>query len=255
MIEVFQTPGPVTLLLRLPAGEIEIETVEGSETQVELEPDENARVECRERAGRYEVVAEVKGLRLGRDTSHRLRLRVPHGSAVDADTKAADVHGRGRFGAVDLNTASGDVSFEIVDEAVKVNSASGEISFERIGGEVTINTASGDVELQALAGAAKVRTASGDVSISSAGSSLSAQTASGDVRVGSVSEGKVSLQSASGDLHVGIRRGSRLWVDARSLSGETTSELEVGDAPPDEEGPLVELRATTMSGDIEIVRA
>jgi hypothetical protein len=38
------------------------------------------------------------------------------------------------------------------------------------------------------------------------------------------------------------------------MSGETSSELEVGDAPPDGEGPLVELRATAMSGDIRVKR-
>jgi hypothetical protein len=70
-----------------------------------------------------------------------------------------------------------------------------------------------------------------------------------------VAEGEVRLVSASGDVEVGIRRGSRLWVDAKSMSGGTSSELEVGDAPPAGDGPMVELRATTMSGDIQICRA
>jgi len=45
-------------------------------------------------------------------------------------------------------------------------------------------------------------------------------------------------------------------MDAKSLSGDTTSDLPVGDAAePQEEGPLVELRLQTMSGDIHIARA
>jgi hypothetical protein len=46
-------------------------------------------------------------------------------------------------------------------------------------------------------------------------------------------------------------------MDAKSMSGETTSDLAVGDAPEEqeEEGPLVELRIQTMSGDIHVARA
>jgi hypothetical protein len=65
----------------------------------------------------------------------------------------------------------------------------------------------------------------------------------------------VELKSASGDIRVGIRRGSRVWLDVRSLSGDADSELDVGDAPVDEEGPLVELTAMSMSGDIRVGRA
>jgi hypothetical protein len=39
------------------------------------------------------------------------------------------------------------------------------------------------------------------------------------------------------------------------MSGDTSSELELGDAPSEGDGPLVELKAKTMSGDIEIRRA
>jgi hypothetical protein len=67
--------------------------------------------------------------------------------------------------------------------------------------------------------------------------------------------GKVSLKSASGNLKVGIREGSSLWVDARSRSGEVRSELPVSDLPPDDDAPAIELRATTMSGDVTVTRA
>jgi hypothetical protein len=56
-------------------------------------------------------------------------------------------------------------------------------------------------------------------------------------------------------MHVGIRPGSSLWLDVKSVSGDTSSDLAVGDTPPEGDGPLVELRATAMSGDIRIVRA
>jgi hypothetical protein len=39
------------------------------------------------------------------------------------------------------------------------------------------------------------------------------------------------------------------------MSGDTTSELELEGSPVDEDGASVELRATSMSGDIQIRRA
>lgn len=57
MKKTFQTPGAVRLVLRVPDGRVELETVEGSETTVELEASdevlEEARIELRERAGGY----------------------------------------------------------------------------------------------------------------------------------------------------------------------------------------------------------
>jgi hypothetical protein len=86
---------------------------------------------------------------------------------------------------------------------------------------------------------------------------VSLNTASGDLEIGSIAQGSVDVKSASGDFRVGIAPGSRLFVDARSLSGETSSEVELGAAEPEaaSDGPLVEVKAATMSGDIRIVRA
>lgn len=268
MRKTFQTPGPLLLDLRLPAGEIELESAEGVETEVVLEPldptddraqeaVDGARVELRERRDGQTVVVDVAGRfgsLLGGSPSLRLAVRAPHGADVDASTSSADVDAHGRFGTTEVDTASGDVRFEEVEQG-RVNAASADVRFARIGGEAAVNSASGDVSIDVLEGAGKIRSASGDVVVGEAGSDLTVQTASGDQSVGSISRGDVRLQTASGDIRVGVRKGSKLWVDAKSMSGETTSELEVGDAPPEGEGPLVELRATAMSGDIRIVRA
>jgi hypothetical protein len=67
----------------------------------------------------------------------------------------------------------------------------------------------------------------------------------------------LKLNSASGDIEVGIAKGSRLWVEAQSLSGDTSSDidLESGETIESDEGPLVELTARTLSGDIAVRRA
>jgi hypothetical protein len=63
------------------------------------------------------------------------------------------------------------------------------------------------------------------------------------------------LQTASGDIEVGVKRGTKVFIDARSMSGETTSDLDIGDEAAEDAGPVIELKATAMSGDIRVVRA
>jgi DUF4097 and DUF4098 domain-containing protein YvlB len=283
--ETFQTPGTVRLDIRLGAGEISLETAEVEETTVVLEAlrdndasaaaIENARVELRERAGGHEVVIDVRerGRGFGRGSEVLVRVTCPAGTSVESKSGSADIAGRGGFGAVEVESGSGDVEFgEIADDA-RVNAASGDVELGAIGGEARINTASGDVLLKTVGADAKinsasgdviirevggelaVNTASGDVLVREVGGSVSVNTASGDTEIGSVSRGKVAIKSASGDVKIGIREGSTLWVDARSRSGLVSSALPVSDLPPEGNGATVELRATTMSGDIEIVRA
>lgn len=244
--ESFDTPGPLRLRIEIPSGEVDLETVDGTKTEVELtgpeEVVENARIELRPRGDGHELVVETHpraGLRIVRLNAKgaELRIRAPHGASVEVSSASADVEGRGRFSEVEVDSASGDVAFEEVD------------------GDVRTQTASGDVEIDRLGGTGKLQSASGDIVVGEAAGSLKVQTASGDQEIGSVASGEVTLQTASGDIEVGVKRGSKLWIDARSMSGETSSELEVGDEAPDGEGPLVELRATAMSGDISVVRA
>jgi DUF4097 and DUF4098 domain-containing protein YvlB len=260
--ETFETPGPLTLDIRVPSGDIDLETVEGTETVVEVsgspELEEEARIELRPKRDGHEVSVIIEKrsglLRAFRDEV-RVRVTAPPGADVEVSTASADVDARGDFGGAQINTASGDVEFEHIGGEAQVNSASGDVKLVRVDGPLTVNTASGDLEVDRLQGEGKVRAASGDIWIEEADASLKVQTASGDVEVKSVREGAVVLQTASGDIEVGIKQGSKLWIDAKSMSGETSSELELGDAPADGEGPMVEVRATAMSGDIRVKRA
>jgi DUF4097 and DUF4098 domain-containing protein YvlB len=260
--ETFETPGSLQLMIRVPNGDVDLDTVPGTETVVEIsgspELEEEARIELHPKRDGHEVsvvIEKKSGLFRSFREDVRVRISSPPGADVDLSTASADIEARGDFGAAKVNTASGDVRFERVGGEAQVNSASGDVKFDDIGGALTVNTASGDVEIDRLLGEGKVRAASGDISIREADSSLKVQTASGDVEVESVREGEVTLQTASGDIEVGIKQGSQLWIDAKSMSGETSSELELGDAPTQGEGPLVEVRATAMSGDIKVKRA
>ena len=189
----------------------------------------------------------------------RLLVRCPVGAHLRAQGGSADIRAAGRYGSVEVKTGSGDVEVEEVEGAATAKAGSGDVSLKRVDGDLSAQTASGDLAVGHVGGRATVRSASGDVAVRDAASDLTVQTASGDVSVQAVSAGEVSVQSASGDVSVGVRPGRRLWVDAASTSGETTSDFEVGTEPAAEEGeeagPLVELRIATMSGDVHVARA
>lgn len=271
----FDTPGHVLLTLRSPNGDISIHTHDGAETQVDLRATgddeavrellEETRIELRERGeNRWEVYVAVprrKGFGLfWREPQIDLRVRVPHDAGVTIETRSGDVEGRGRFGGVEIQTLSGDVRFDEINEGATIRTTSGDVRLDLLGGHVDVNSTSGDVEIGSAHGAVNLRSVSGDVRVRHAAESVQVTSVSGDVDLEGLVQGDVRLQSVSGDVTVGIRRGSRLWVDAKSLSGDTVSEVELGDDVPGHEpehdaGPLVELRANTVSGDIRIVRA
>ena len=57
-------------------------------------------------------------------------------------------------------------------------------------------------------------------------------------------------------MRIGVRPGTRLHIDANSVSGDVGSELDVKDAPSEApSGSEARLQVKTVSGDIEITRA
>jgi hypothetical protein len=274
--EAFPVEGPVALVVRAPAGAVEIEAVEVSEATVELEAlnggaesaVEDAVVELRGGGDRPELLVDIQhGFRfggrrgpkvsivVGRGPSIRVGVRVPVGSSVEVVTEAADVSGTGMFQRADVKSVAGDVRIDDVEGDASIKSVSGDVAIGSIGGEANVKSVSGDATIGRISGPAALNTVSGDIEVREGDASIAVHTISGDVRIGSAREGEIAMQSVSGDLTLGVRSGSKLWVDARSTSGKTTSELALGDEPSSNGGPLVELRAKSLSGDIRIVRA
>jgi hypothetical protein len=272
--ETYQTPGRLVLSLAIPAGEIEIDTAPGEATHVELEALTDsarellghARMELRERGNAHEVLVEVPTTRsgffisFGRGPDFSLRISCPPGAELDVQTKSADVHARGVFGSTDVKTASGDIELGEIQGDVRIKTASGDVSLDDVHGLTQVQTASGDLAVQRARGDVDGQLVSGDVWIRDAVHAVALNTVSGDMRLEAVVEGTIDLTAISGDILVGVRRGSRVFVDCNTISGSTTSELELSDAPVASEGgagpePQVELRAKTVSGDIAITRA
>jgi len=271
----YETPGPLRVNLDVPVGRIEVETVEGTTTHIELEAVtsdmsevvENARIECRERGSGHEVSVDVQSrfgifISFGRSQDIRLRVTCPPGADLNVMTKSADLQARGRYGDVEMKTASGDGSVEEALGFLRFKSASGDLHAERVHGATNVQTASGDVAVFQADGDLTVQLVSGDLWVRDARSSVSANTVSGDQKLDAVHGGVMELRAVSVDIMVGIRRGARVFVDANTVSGSTTSELDLSDAPAgtepaesDESAALVEVRAKTISGDIAIMRA
>ena len=274
--ESFASEGPVALVVRAPAGTVEIEATDVAEATVDLEAlrsgaesaVEAAVVELRPGGSRPELLVDIQygfriggrrgprlSIQVGSGPSIRASIRVPTGSSVEVVSEAADVNATGRFDRAEIKTAAGDVRLEEVEGDVRVKCVSSDVTLGAMVCDASINSVSGDASIGRVAGDAVLGSVSGDIELREAEGSVQAKTISGDVRIGSATKGQVAMQSVSGDLTMGLRTGSKLWVNARSTSGKTSSELEVRDEPSTKDGPLVELQAKSVSGDIRITRA
>jgi hypothetical protein len=278
--ETYSTPGPLRLNLEIPSGEIEIATGNTDETHIQLEAVansdaikdlvENSRIELLPRGDGHEVVVEAKSrhgifislsrgpeVRFG-GPDVRLRITCPHGADLEVRTKSADLKARGEYGAVDVKTASGDLQVDTAKDVTRIKTASGDVHIGDVAANLEVQSVSGDLHVGAVKGDLRAQLVSGDVHVRDAGGSISANTVSGDQRFEAVQRGRVELQAISGDVMVGVRSGCRVYIDANTVSGATSSELELSDVPgeaPAADAPLVELFVKTVSGDVRLERA
>jgi DUF4097 and DUF4098 domain-containing protein YvlB len=242
--ETFNAAGPLDLRVKLVEGEVQIDTHDLPEATVELEgrnergerAAEEARVELNGRELTVEVDRKAVRISIGRGPEVRATIRLPQGSTVEVKTVSADVTAEGQYAAANVKTVSGDIRVGSVDGDLEVKSISGDVSMGRSGGRFEANTVSGDIFATEIGKGARVKTISGDTTLHS------------------ISEGDVRLQSVSGDMRLGIAPGAGVWMDVKSVSGKTESDLPVGDEPPSGEVRKLELRANSVSGDIRIGR-
>jgi len=268
MQKTFEVQGPVEIDVRLTSGDIEVDPTAEGRVEVELiAHDEesqrlvdDARIELSPHGHRPTIVVDVPqkrgfSLNLFGRSGIECRIRCPHDSGLSVRTKSADVSARGTLGGLNVATASGDIDIDRVSGGVNVKSASSDFSAREIAGGVNIQTASGDIDVSVARGPVNVTSVSGDISIGEAYDNVNANSVSGDQDHGAVMQGVVAAHSVSGDVTIAVRRGSRAFLDCSTVSGDTVSELELSSDAPAGDGPLVEIRAKTVSGDIRITRA
>lgn len=246
----FHTPGQIELDVRVPSGDIEIQTVDGGETLIELEGDERLleQTVVEQRGNRilvelrgkkaFGITIEIGGWTFGAEKL-RVRARIPHASEVAVATASADMSLDGRYTSVVTKSASGDLDVHgSIERNAVIKTVSGDARLTRVGGDVTVQSVSGDVR------------------VDEAGGTVTAKSVSGDVRVGKIHGNEAQLASVSGDIEIGVVPGRAVDVDANSVSGDLSSEVPLGADPIDggEHLPTLVVRGKTVSGDFRLVR-
>ena len=260
MDQSFTTPGRLRLEMRIPAGSIRLKAEETETTRLaiggERDPDDVRVVfdDARRDEQRLTIEHKEQGKRFGwRGNELHVDVTVPLGALVSCDTGSADLTIAGRIGSLHFRSGSGDVRFDDVDGEVDVKVASGDVSGGNVGGRLSFISASGDARVRDVGGVVSGKSASGEVTLGAASGSVQLATVSGDVEIGSVAAGSTTVRTVSGDVEVGVARGTRVYLDLGSTSGDTVSELDMSGAVGG--GADLELQIGTISGDIRVVRA
>jgi DUF4097 and DUF4098 domain-containing protein YvlB len=243
----FSTPTPVRLTVVNPSGSVTVEASERDTTEVVVNrkrgsDEEKVEVTHEDRGDHHEISINVprhrgRGRLFGMLMEELdIAVQLPTGSSVTMTGATADLTVRGDIGRVEAKSASGDVRVERCTGG-KMASVSGDVNVRMAEGECTTQTVSGDVRIGVLRGDLRGRTVSGDLVLECA------------------VEGELSVGTVSGDVRIGIQRGSRLAVDANSASGDLSSEVDLSDDASPGDGPVVDVRVQTVSGDVRLVRA
>lgn len=274
-MHTFETPGSVSLQIQLPSGRVVVTTADEPRTSVEListgrrgpEAFDDVIVRADERHGGHLITVEQKDrfrwgpIQITWGSDLEVRITCPPGTDLELSGGSTDLRVDGELGDVSARSASGDIKLDTVRKKLQVKTASGDISVGTIDSGGSVVTVSGDLDVGSFEGALTARAVSGDTRIRRIRGPLNVTTTSGDVSLDSVETGEVRMQTVSGDARIGVARGTRVWIDAVSVSGDLGSELGLADQAPEAEaeaeqgGEVVPLHVKTVSGDVAIVRA
>lgn len=218
---------------------------------------------------------------LGRAPAVSLRIALPANTRVEVTVVNGDIAVTGVQGDLTLQTVSGDVRAEGVSGALRVSSTSGDVYIRDHRGPLVVNTTSGAISAGGVLTGARLSTVSGDIELrgvndGSAARAIAGATDAGDevnITIDTTSgdivfEGGLSPNSASvlntisGEVRVRLTDLADLRLDARTVSGELSSDLPLADNAPERRrlsaviGPgTANLTITTTSGDVEIEAA
>ena len=135
-----------------------------------------------------------------------------------------------------MATASGDVSVDTA-RVLKAQSASGDINATSISEKVNVKTSSGDVVVSGAMGDIRAAGVSGDVNVHITGTATS------------------EVHSVSGDVSITIVEGLVVSVDAKTMNGDLSSDIDFSASTTSAPGEgVVTVNAHTVTGDISIKR-
>ncbi|MGW3356205.1 DUF4097 family beta strand repeat-containing protein [Streptomyces bungoensis] len=217
-MQKFDTPAPVSAVLDIPAGRIQVIAADRADTTVEILPADPAKGRDVKAAEQIEVAYGDGVLRietpapknrlLGTSGSVEVTVQLPAGSRVEAKAAAAEFRGVGRLG---------DVTFEGGHRSVKLDEAA----------SARLTAHDGSVTVGRLTGPAEITTHRGDIQVAEAG------------------RGAVALSTGQGDISVGAAHGVSASLDAGTTHGRIHNALKNADGTAE-----LTIHATTAQGDI-----
>jgi DUF4097 and DUF4098 domain-containing protein YvlB len=270
MQQTFSTPEPVSVYVELPAGDLAVRAAATAETQVHVDGPraEDFLVSL---DGRQLSVLAPKGRFFSGNDQHHVEVLVPEDSDLATRIGSADVRTEGALGTLRLKTGSGDVTVDTatghavveagsgditchrLEREVRIKSGSGAVELGEVHGKAGVSTGSGDVTLGLVHDTVVVKTGSGDLTVEQPHADVSFSTASGDLHVGRADRGSIVAKSASGDVRICVPQGTPVWTDITTVSGRVGSNLQSA-GEPQEGQPYLEVRASTVSGDVQLVQ-
>ncbi|MGW4908631.1 DUF4097 family beta strand repeat-containing protein [Streptomyces sp. NPDC004270] len=216
-MQKFDTPAPISAVLEIPAGRVQLIAADRADTTVEVlpaNPDKSRDVKTAEQTtvayadGVLRITAAASGNQLfGPSGAVEVTVQLPAGSRVEASTSGAELRGVGRLG---------DIAFEGAYRQIKIDEAAG----------VRLTALDGDVEIGRLGGPAEI------------------STTRGDIRIAEAVRGAVVLRTQDGDISVGAAAGVSAALDAGTDYGRVSNALK-NDGTAE-----LDIRATTSRGDI-----
>jgi DUF4097 and DUF4098 domain-containing protein YvlB len=277
----YQTPTPIDLAINVQVGAIEVIASDRADTVVTVSPSNPTKAV--DRRGAEDTKVDFDGERVtvvgprpriswfGPSESIDVKVELPTGSRLTAESAVGAVRTVGRLGATRIKSSMGGVDIDATGDLwlrtshgnATVGTAEGGIEMTTDFGRIRVGTLSGDAILKASHGSIQVEESGGDVDvklsfgdldIGTARASVAAKTAYGSIRLGEVSSGSIQVESGLGEVTIGVRPGVPAWLDLSSKNGHVRNEL-VSDRAPDASEQTVAVRARTELGDINIQRA
>ncbi|MGI5502383.1 DUF4097 family beta strand repeat-containing protein [Lentzea sp. CA-135723] len=277
----YDTPEPISVLLDVYAGHVQIVATDRATTTVDVRPSDAHDSSDVDAARKTTVdygdgTLMVRGPKRTFDFSKKTRsvditIELPTGSKVDLDVTAGSVRTSGvlgvtevdmsagnihldRTGALKADTGAGQVKVGAVDGNAEVKTGSGHLRVGTVRGALVVKNSNGHIDVGTVEGDLRARSANGDINVERAEALVEARTAMGSIEVGEVVKDTVTLNTAMGGIELGIAHGTAAWIDAKTSFGRVSNTLEGSDGPGNA-AQTVKVTAHTAFGDIAVRRA
>ncbi|WP_034262705.1 DUF4097 family beta strand repeat-containing protein [Actinospica robiniae] len=217
-MQEFDTAGPVSVVLEIPAGTIRLIATDRTDATVEIEPADAGKKRDVKAVSQTAVEYRDGALRIATADPHRVlggsgslnvTIGLPAGSRFEGKAGAAELRSTGRLG---------EVAFDGGYRTVELDEAAG----------VRLSVHTGTVSVARLTGSAQISNGMGDVTVAEAVA------------------GEVVLRTGSGNLSVGAAPGVSATLDAATSRGRISNALKNTDGA----GAALKIKATTDHGDI-----